>query len=251
MARSRQTYDFVGNRITEYKNRPKEKMLIWDAMEKLNGFVDQSDPDISIPNLYHLFQTAEGMRKDVLSEWMQVTGLLHDLGKVMYLWGSNETGTTIDSQWAIVGDTFITGCELPDSLVHSEFNDLNPDSHHGVYSTKYGIYRPNIGLENCRCSWGHDEYLYRVLRDNNVDLPKDSLYIIRFHSLYAWHDKGEYTHLMNQYDHQMLPYVKQFNKYDLYTKTDIKKEDLPKYYASLRPYYEKLVSKYLGDSLLF
>jgi inositol oxygenase len=251
MMRTNQTYEFVGQRIREYEERPKQKIDIWDAMNKLNEFVDQSDPDITIPNLYHLFQTAEGIRKDGKPEWMQVTGLIHDLGKLMYLWGSDETGTTVDTQWAIVGDTFVTGCQLPESLVHPEFNILNPDSHHHVYSTKYGMYKQNIGLSNCRCSWGHDEYLYRVLKHNQTNLPESALYIIRFHSLYPWHNEGEYKDLMDSQDHEMLQLVQDFNKYDLYTKSDMKAEELELYIKEIRPYYEDLVKRYIGDELYF
>lgn len=30
---------------------------------------------------------------------------------------------------------------------------------HPVYSTKYGMYGPNCGLDKLMISWGHDEYL--------------------------------------------------------------------------------------------
>jgi inositol oxygenase len=251
LGRRGQTHDFVQDRIREFESREKTPMKIWDAMDALDNFVDKSDPDITIPNLYHLFQTAEAMRKDRLPDWMQLTGLIHDLGKIMYIWGNDHTGTSVKSQWAIVGDTFITGCEFPTSLVHSEFNTLNPDMTLERFNTKYGIYTPNTGLQNCFCSWGHDEFMYRVLKHNNTKLPEEALYIIRYHSLYAWHTEGEYKHLMDNYDHQMLSKVQEFNKYDLYTKAEISKEDLPHYYASLKPYYEDLISKYLGDVLYF
>lgn len=249
--RSIQTYDFAGERIAEYENRVKEKINVWDAIKKLETFVDLSDPDMTLPNIYHLFQTAEGLRKDSKPEWMQVIGLIHDLGKILYTWGSDETGTTMTTQWAIVGDTFITGCELPSTLVYSEFNSLNPDMQDPKLSTKYGVYIPNIGLSNCRCSWGHDEYLYRVLKDNKVNLPDEALYIVRFHSLYAFHDKREYSHLWDEYDRKMHNLVKTFSSYDLYTKADISKESMGEYYDSLKPYYEELISKYIGEFLYF
>lgn len=34
-------------------------MSFWDAFDHLTNYVDGSDPDISLPNEYHLFQTAE------------------------------------------------------------------------------------------------------------------------------------------------------------------------------------------------
>ncbi len=35
---------------------------IWDAMEALNNLIDSSDPDLELPNIQHLFQSAEAMR---------------------------------------------------------------------------------------------------------------------------------------------------------------------------------------------
>ena len=35
----------------------------------------------------------------------------------MYLFGDDETGTSIKEQWAVVGDTFILGCKIPDTIV--------------------------------------------------------------------------------------------------------------------------------------
>lgn len=29
------------------------------------------------------------------------------------------------------------------------------------YNTKFGIYKPNCGIENVMWAWGHDEYMYR------------------------------------------------------------------------------------------
>lgn len=53
------------------------------ALEKLNDLVDESDPDVDIPNIVHAFQTAERIRKDYPNDdWLQLTGLIHDAGKV-------------------------------------------------------------------------------------------------------------------------------------------------------------------------
>lgn len=42
------------------------------------------------------------------------------------------------------------------------------------------MYEPNCGIEKLMMSWGHDEYLYRVLLHNNVKFPKEALYMIRW-----------------------------------------------------------------------
>lgn len=50
---------------------------------KLNALVDESDPDVNIPNLVHAFQTAERIHADhPQDDWFHLTGLIHDLGKV-------------------------------------------------------------------------------------------------------------------------------------------------------------------------
>lgn len=56
-------------------------MPIMTALEKLNDLVDESDPDVDMPNIVHAFQTAEEIRaKHPDQEWFHLTGLIHDLG---------------------------------------------------------------------------------------------------------------------------------------------------------------------------
>jgi inositol oxygenase len=55
------------------------------ALDKLNDLVDESDPDNSIPNIVHAFQTAERIRLEYPNDdWFHLTGLIHDLGKVSF-----------------------------------------------------------------------------------------------------------------------------------------------------------------------
>jgi inositol oxygenase len=54
-----------------------------EALEKLNDLMDESDPDVAIPNIVHAFQTAERIRVEHPTlDWFHLTGLIHDLGKV-------------------------------------------------------------------------------------------------------------------------------------------------------------------------
>ena len=56
---------------------------VMEALEMLNELVDESDPDIDLPNIIHAFQTAEQIRaKHPDKEWFHLVGLIHDLGKV-------------------------------------------------------------------------------------------------------------------------------------------------------------------------
>ena len=233
----------------DFKNS-KNKNSFWELFDMLQ-IKDVSDPDISLPNYYHLYQTAEGIRKDCLPEWMQLVGLLHDLGKVLYnktknLEEAKEDGISEDTQWGLVGDTFILGHRIPNSIVFPEFNELNQD-HITYQNSKYGSYQPHCGLNNINCSFGHDEYLYRILKYNKIELPEEAYYMIRFHSLYLWHKENEYGHLFNEKDMEMLEWVKLFNKYDLYTKNDEEKMNL----GELRSYYDKIVKKYIPNEIVW
>ena len=122
----------------------------------------------------------------------------------------------------------------------------NSDTNHGVYNTKLGIYEENCGLDQVYCSWGHDEYLYQVLKHNQCPLPEEALYIIRFHSLYSYHKNDEYQHLTNEKDKEMFKWLKLFNQYDLYTKSDnIDIND------ETKKYYQVLIKKYLRNGILW
>jgi len=114
----------------------------------------------------------------------------------------------------------------------------NPDYSDPIYSTKCGIYKPNCGLDNVMLSWGHDEYLYSVLKDQS-SLPEEGLAMIRYHSFYPWHRENAYSHLMNEKDTKTLEAVRAFNPYDLYSKSDE-----PSDVEELRPYYESLIAKF-------
>ena len=246
-AREKQTLDF-SLKMKEKFSKFEDKMEIWEMLEDLNNLIDVSDPDCSHPNLYHAIQTAEMMRKDNLPDWMQLIGLIHDIGKIMYKKGTDQEGTSKKEQWAMVGDTFMLGCKLPEGIIYKEFNELNPDMKNPEYNTENGIYKLNCGLDNMVCSWGHDEYLYQILSSekNPNTLPEEAKYIARFHSLYAYHDKQEYFRFQSEKDKLFFKTLKQFNKYDLYSKSDeifnVEK---------LKPYYMNLINKYFDNSFLY
>jgi inositol oxygenase len=239
--RSRQTYDYVQRMKKKYLTFERP-MDLWDMMEKLNSLVDVSDPDLNLPNIIHLLQTSEGMRREGRPDWMQLCGLIHDLGKAMYLFGSDEDGTSQAEQWGLVGDIFVVGAKLPDTCVYPEFNALNPDMQDERYNTELGVYEEGCGLDNLQLAWGHDEYLYQVLKNHKDNqIPSEGMVMIRYHSFYPWHTGGSYRQFMNATDEHSLELIKDFNQYDLYTKSPV----VPNY-EELRPYYEPIVEKYLG-----
>ena len=85
-----QNYDFVVAKQNEFLTLDKRKMSVWDALDYLNTLVDDSDPDIELDQLQHLLQTSEAIRQDGHPDWFVLTGLLHDLGKVLCLYGEPQ-----------------------------------------------------------------------------------------------------------------------------------------------------------------
>ncbi|XP_077908468.1 inositol oxygenase isoform X3 [Ictidomys tridecemlineatus] len=148
-----QTVDFVRKKHAQFGSFSCNKMTVMEAVDMLDSLVDESDPDVDFPNSFHAFQTAEGIRKaHPDKDWFHLVGLLHDLGKVLALWG--------EPQWAVVGDTFPVGCRPQASVVFcdSTFQE-NPDLWDPRYSSELGMYQPHCGLENVLMSWGHDASL--------------------------------------------------------------------------------------------
>ncbi|XP_061630222.1 inositol oxygenase isoform X3 [Phyllopteryx taeniolatus] len=152
----------------EWSGCSHAEMPMMDAVMSLDQLVDESDPDVDFPNSFHAFQTAEGIRKEHPdNDWFQLVGLIHDVGKVMALWD--------EPQWAVVGDTFPVGCTFQNSIVFrdSTFQE-NPDDTNPSYNSKYGIYKPNIGLDSVLMSWGHDGSPQRVILFHGSLSPESS-----------------------------------------------------------------------------
>ncbi|KAL8498199.1 hypothetical protein ACS0TY_021506 [Phlomoides rotata] len=224
----------------EYGKLDKMEMSIWECCELLNEVVDESDPDLDEPQIQHLLQSAEAIRKDYPDQdWLHLTALIHDLGKVLLLPKFGEL-----PQWAVVGDTFPLGCAFDESNVHHKYFKENSDINNPKYNTKNGVYQQGCGLDNVVMSWGHDDYMYLVAKENGTTLPSAALFIIRYHSFYPLHRNAAYTHLMNEEDRENLNWLHIFNKYDLYSKSKVH-VDVEK----VKPYYISLINKYFPEKL--
>lgn len=230
-----QTVDFVQQKRAEYLSLQRGEKSIWEALEYLDTLVDESDPDTDLSQISHLLQTSEAIRADGHPRWFILTGLIHDLGKILCLYG--------EPQWAVVGDTFPVGCRFSDRIVYPEFFADNPDSQVAEYQTRPGIYEEGCGLSNVLMSWGHDEYIYHVTKDY---LPIEAQYMLRFHSFYAAHREHEYEYLMDNVDRHNFKWVNVFNEYDLYTKSDE-----PPNVEELRPWYEDLIAEFFPEKIAF
>jgi inositol oxygenase len=228
-----QTVDFVRAKREEYFPLRRRRMGVWWAFDALAELVDESDPDLGESQLAHALQTAEALRAAGAERWLVLAGFVHDLGKVLCLFG--------EPQWAVVGDTFPVGCAFDPRIVHADLFEANPDARVDAYRTPLGIYPAGCGLDALLLSFGHDEYLYHVLRPY---LPAPTLAIVRYHSFYAWHREGAYQALLAPGDAEKLAAVRRFNPFDLYSKSD----ESP-HWPALRPYYEALVAEHLPGEL--
>ena len=228
-----QTLDFARAKRAQYGALNNARMGVWEACEMLDTLIDESDPDTSLSQIEHCLQTAEGIRQDGHPDWFVLTGLVHDLGKILCLFG--------EPQWAVTGDTFVLGCAFPDAIVYPEYFEANPDAANPELNNPLGIYTPACGLDNVILSWGHDEYMYLVAKDY---LPEPALAMIRYHSFYPGHSTQAYDALMSPDDPARLDWVRRFNRYDLYTKHDAAPD-----IAALRPYYEDLIARYFPPEI--
>jgi len=239
---TQQTLEFILAKEQEYHTRCKFPLVITEALNLLNTYQDPSDPDTDQDNLLHAYQTAERIRQDYPNEeWLQITGLIHDVGKILFSTQFKQP------DWCVVGDIFPVGCQFSEQCVYSEFFKVNPDNH------KYdqlGIYSLHCGLDNLHMTWGHDYYLYKVLIDNKDrhSLPDLALRIIRYHSFYPLHHQGAYSYFLNQEqdDLNLLLWLQKFSTYDLYSKKD------PLLVTNdIKSYYHNLLTKYFHEELLW
>ncbi|CAI0628495.1 unnamed protein product [Linum tenue] len=229
-----QTLDFVKKMRAEYGKLNRAEMSIWDCCELLNSVVDDSDPDLDEPQIQHLLQSAEAIRKDYPNEdWLHLTALIHDLGKILLL---PQFGGL--PQWAVVGDTFPLGCAFDESNVHHKYFAENPDSKNPIYSTKNGVYKEGCGLDSVYMSWGHDDYMYLVAKENKTTLPSAALFIVRYHSFYRKYWGIESIEVLVTCNDEFCVWYCGCSKYDLYSKSKVHVD-----VAAVKPYYQSLIAK--------
>lgn len=89
--------------------------------------------------------------------------------------------------------------------------------------------------------------MYNVLKNHKgCQIPEEGLFMIRYHSFYPWHRSGNYKHFCNEKELKMLKWIKELNKFDLYSKCP----EIPNVEA-LKPYYQTLIDKYIPDLVNF
>ncbi|CAD5187935.1 unnamed protein product [Musa acuminata subsp. malaccensis] len=140
------------------------------------------------------------------------------------------------------GDTFPVGCAFDECNVHHKYFPENPDHLNPKYNTMLRVYSEGCGLNIVLMSWGVDDYMYLIAKENKTSLPLAGLFIIRYHSFYSLHKHGAYQYLMNKEDKENLKWLRV--KYDLYSKSKVR-IDVEK----VKPYYVSLIEKYFPAML--
>ena len=165
---------------------------------------------------------------------MVATALVHDVGKVMYLWGDEDDGQGRRAQWGITGDTWAVNRPFPaDAVVYPEYEAATEAATEGAGGA----------LEPC---FGHDEYLYQVLvRNRCTTLPAQALAMVRYHSCYPWHARGAYVGTETAGQRRLLPWVRLFNGFDLYSKAR-EPEDEDRLW-----FYDALLDEFFPDPLVW
>ena len=232
------TYEKAMSLNRMFVDAPKRVYSVRELLDVCDDVFDPSDPDISLSQTEHAYQTAQAAIDMHLPEEFVVVGLIHDLGKaVVRLLGIDMT--------YMVGDTYPLGAPFEhESITLGESLLTNPDSQEPLYSRGYGVYHEGCGFD-AMVYTGHDEFMYMALKESEHKLPEWATYVVRFHSFYPWHNKGAYAKYASHSDWDNLKYLKEFNECDLYSK---RAEPITE---EQRKVIDELVLRYLPGGLLF
>ena len=202
-----QTLERARSLQRKYAGRILGRATVGERFATLAETRDASDSDLEgMSQLGHALQTANSIREDGLDEDWLVLGLVHDLGKILLEQGERPE--------FVVGDIHPLGCAFSPGIRHAEFLELNRDLGNPAYQTDCGIYEPGCGLEKVMFAYGHDQYLYEILRDH---VPYEIAWTIRHHSFQSVAE--DYLHLFDDRDRALREsHMKVFACYDLYTK---------------------------------
>lgn len=203
----------------------KGKKGMWALIQKARKYADGSDPDHIKAQLLHLYGAAKKAMEMKMPKWFVLTCLIHDGGKFLMEWIPEHR---------VVGDTFPHLIKPGKEEIFYEEFKRNKDWKLVSKKGPNGFYSKSCGLDSMLMTWGHDEYLFNIVFDwikQNAEYVKKTwkctalelrlmLYMIRFHSFYAFHRQGGYKSLWSKTDTKLRPYLRVFSMFDLYSKPD-------------------------------
>ena len=221
-----QTYDYVSSMRSRFLNFTLAKASLHEALGYIMNFpaypfqARSSDDTLSdsqndsSPSLRTLcFCMAEVARKDGLPDWFQFIALIHELGEAVKIFDPSRTGQMAEMvfDWTKSSRSRVVGCKVPEKATFREFRHLNTDEDDLRYNSDIGVYQEHCGLENVFLMWSGCEYMYNLLRHNNVSLPEEAFAILRYYPLGDWHEHHKYSSITNDADEDMLPFVQEFD----------------------------------------
>ncbi|CAI6095297.1 unnamed protein product [Clonostachys chloroleuca] len=139
--------------------------------------------------------TSEAMRNDGKPRWMQLVGLIHDLGKLLFFYDAQ-------GQWDVVGDTFPVGCAFDDRIIFGTKSfEKNEDANHPLYSTKFAMIRYHFFSP-----WHREGAYHELMNDKDQEMLKAVL-AFNLYELYSKSDevpnpaelKDYYCELIDEY----------------------------------------------------
>lgn len=173
-----------------------------------------------------LFHTAELARKEGHPDWVQFVALIHGLAGALRCLKFDGSGIfnledqeeeDSDFDWTIPVDARVLGCKASRQSIFQEFRNLDPDKDDPRYNKNNGAYKKKVGLENVLMSWSTNEYMYHMLKHNDVMLPMEAYAILRLFPLVDWHKWGNHGLLANEDDEEVKPFVADI--YDLFQRS--------------------------------
>lgn len=211
---AKQSIEYVLKMKQQYSGFNLCKMDIYKALSlmkdlpchcfKIKSEESSNVQEISIRSF--LFSMAEEARKCGHPDWFQLIALIHDLGRVIKLIDKTSIKDFQDYDWTIAIMSRVVGCNPSQSTSFKEFSYLRSDSNDSRYNTNLGIYHEGCGIENLLLTWTGQEYLYSMLKHNEVELPDEGLAIIRYFLLNEWHTHNEFQSLQS-FDDEDLKYL--------------------------------------------
>jgi len=142
--RSRQTADTVHALQRKYEAPVFGEITMWDAVNMLGHVIDHFDRFLmNVSQEVHTLQVAEGMVAEGADETMVLVGVIHDVGKVLYL--ADEDPANISGTTAPIGE-----------------------------------HEPGIGLDRCLMQWGSDDFSYSRIIGR---VPDHVAWLVRYHSI--------------------------------------------------------------------
>ena len=166
---------------SKYENMPVlGTVRVYDAIAELAMIIDPLDPFLGcMSQLTHQLQLVEMMEKDGLDEHFLITGLIHDLGKLLIKFG-DEDPINVEA----------AGKKIP----------LYGDA--------------GAGLLNCTFRWDHGDFAYMRFK---AHAPAEVSWLVRHHSIDIEACEPFMDARDREYTERLLrPFVAYDNRKDLY-----------------------------------